>query len=266
MPSNTLMSITMHSCIYEGQVRHRRFTPRSHQFSYRLYLLYLDLAELPELFDRYWLWSARQPNLAWFRRKDHLGGPTVSLDTTIRQTIQNATGIQPEGPIRLLTQLRYFGYGFNPVSFYYCYDREDTQLQTIVAEVNNTPWGEQHYYVLPASDHSGHGRHQRYKRQKEFHVSPFMPMDINYDWRFSIPAKRLNVHMENYHAGTKVVDATLQLQRAPITSGNLARLLLQYPFITGKVIGTIYWQALKLLLKKVPFYSHPDKKEAPESA
>jgi DUF1365 family protein len=256
----------MHSCIYEGQVRHRRFTPRSHQFSYRLYLLYLDLAELPELFDNNWLWSAQRPNLAWFRRKDHMGDPAEPLDTTIRQTIQNATGIQPEGPIRLLTHLRYFGYGFNPVSFYYCYDRDDKQLQTIVAEVNNTPWGEQHYYVLPASEHSGRNRHQRYKRQKEFHVSPFMPMDIDYDWLFSVPDKRLNVHMENYHAGTKVFDATLQLQRTPITSGNLARALLQYPLITGKVIVAIYWQALKLILKKVPFYSHPEKKEAPESA
>lgn len=256
----------MHSCIYEGQVRHRRFTPRSHQFSYRLYLLYLDLAELPDLFDKYWLWSARGPNLAWFRRKDHMGDPAVPLDTTIRQTIHAATGIQPEGPIRLLTHLRYFGYGFNPVSFYYCFDHEDKQLQTIVAEVNNTPWGEQHYYVLPASEHCGHGRHQRYKRQKEFHVSPFMSMDIDYDWRFSLPNQRLNVHMENYHADNKLFDATLLLKQAPITSSNLARVLLQYPFITGKVIIAIYWQALKLLLKKVPFYSHPDKKEAPETA
>ncbi len=256
----------MHSCIYEGQVRHRRFAPRSHQFSYRMYLLYLDLAELPEVFDRHWLWSARRPNLAWFRRKDHMGNPGLSLDTVIRDTIQNATGIKPEGPIRLLTHLRYFGYGFNPVSFYYCYNHDDTQLQTIVAEVNNTPWGEQHYYVLPASEHTGHGRHQRYKRQKEFHVSPFMPMDIDYDWRFSVPAKRLNVHMENFHAGQKVFDATLQLQRTAITSTSLVRVLLQYPFITGKVIVTIYWQALKLLVKKVPLHSHPDKKEAPESA
>lgn len=256
----------MHSCIYEGQVRHRRFTPRSHQFSYRMYMLYIDLAELPELFDRHWLWSAHRPNLAWFRRKDHMGDPALPLDTVIRHTIHKATGIQPEGPIRLLTQLRYFGYGFNPVSFYYCYDREDKQLQTIVAEVNNTPWGEQHYYILPANKHSGHSRHQRFQRQKEFHVSPFMPMDIDYDWRFSIPAKRLNVHMENYHEATKVFDATLLLKRAPITAGNLARVLLQYPFITGKVIGAIYWQALKLLVKKIPLYSHPNKKEAPESA
>ena len=231
-----------------------------------MYLLYLDLAELPELFDHHWFWSARRPNLAWFRRQDHLGDPGVSLDTSIRQTIQNATGFQPQGPIRLLTHLRYFGYGFNPVSFYYCYDREDKQLQTIVAEVSNTPWGEQHYYVLPASEHTGHGRHQRFQLQKEFHVSPFMPMDIDYDWRFSIPGKHLTVHMENHHAGNKVFDATLQLQRHPISSVNLARVLLQYPFMTGKVITAIYWQALKLLIKKIPFYPHPDKKEAPESA
>lgn len=255
----------MHSCIYEGQVRHRRFSPRSHQFNYRLYLLYLDLAELPDLFDKYWFWSARLPNLAWFRRKDHMGDPAISLDTAIRKTIQEATGIQPEGPIRLLTHLRYFGYGFNPVSFYYCYDRDDRQLQTIVAEVNNTPWGEQHYYVLPANEHTDRSRHQRFHRQKEFHVSPFMPMDIDYDWLFSIPGKHLNVHMENHHSGTKIFDATLLLQRSPINSRNLARVLVQYPFMTGKVIVTIYWQALKLLLKKVPFYSHPDKKEAPES-
>ncbi len=256
----------MKSCIYEGQVRHRRFTPRSHQFSYRLFLLYLDLDELPDLFDRHWFWSARQPNLAWFRREDHMGDPGESLDSSVRATVQRATGTRPDGPIRLLTHLRYFGYGFNPVSFYYCYNRDDTQLQTIVAEVNNTPWGEQHCYVLPASEHIGHGRHQRYKRQKEFHVSPFMPMDIDYDWRFGLPEKRLNVHMENFQAGDKVFDATLLLQQTPLTSANLARVLLQYPVITITVVVGIYWQALKLFLKKVPFYSHPDKKEAPESA
>ena len=91
-------------------------------------------------------------------------------------------------------------------------------------------------------------------------------MDMDYDWRFSVPNNRLNVHMENYRAGTKIFDATLQLQRTPINAANLARVLLQYPFITGKVIAAIYWQALKLYLKKIPFYSHPDKKEAPESA
>ncbi len=256
----------MNSCIYVGQVRHRRFAPRGHQFSYTLFLMYIDLDELPNLFNRFWLWSARRFNMAWFRRADHLGDPKQPLIDAVRDRVENVTGHRPQGPVRLLTHFRYLGYGFNPVSFYYCFDTSWRKVDAIVAEVNNTPWGEQHTYVLPARDNEGKGRYLCFKRSKEFHVSPFMPMDIDYDWRFLVPGERLNVHMENYRAGNKLFDATLTLERLSLTSLNLARVLVGFPFVTAKVFGAIYFEALRLWLKKTPFYSHPKDKEAPERA
>lgn len=251
----------MNSCIYEGRVRHRRFSPRRHEFSYSLYMMYLDLDELPGLFDRFWFWSATGFNLAWFKRADHFGDESRPLIEAVRDKLYEHTGITAEGPIRLLTHCRYFGFGFNPVSFYYCYDRDDTRVENIIAEVNNTPWGEQYCYVLTEADNVGHanmnGSHKRYKPVKDFHVSPFMPMNIDYDWRFNQPDQRLAVHMQNFVGGDKLFDATLDMQYRPITSRNMARVLVQYPVVTMKVVVGIYYQALKLVLKRIPFYDHP---------
>ena len=255
----------MKSCIYEGQVRHRRFSPRRHEFNYSLYMMYLDLDELPYLFDRYWLWSAKHFNLAWFKRADHAGDASKALKKVISDMIYEHTGVRTEGPVRLLTHCRYFGFGFNPVSFYYCYDKDDTQVENIIAEVNNTPWGEQYCYVLTEADNAAtalrNSRHKQYKPVKDFHVSPFMPMNIDYDWRFNQPDQRLTVHMQNFIDADKLFDATLDLEYRPITSMNMARVLIQYPVVTMKVVIGIYYQALKLLLKRIPFYDHPDNTE-----
>lgn len=257
----------MKSCIYEGQVRHRRFTPNLHEFDYSLFLMYVDLDELPTLFNPFWLWSGKRFNLAWLNRKEHLGDNQQPLIESVRKRIQESTGIQAMGPIRLLTHFRYFGFGFNPVSFYYCFNEQDTEVETVVCEVNNTPWGEQHIYVLSEQDNRGQGAIKIYQRAKEFHVSPFMPMDIDYNWRFNLPEDRLNVHMENYHNQRKIFDATLMLKKAPITSYHLARVLIQFPLVTVKVVTGIYFEAIRLWLKKIPFYSHPDNnKEEPEQA
>jgi len=256
----------MKSCLYEGQVRHRRLTPRSHEFSYRLFLMYLDLDELEEVFADYLLWSVDSSNIASFRRQDHLGDPTVPLKQAVCELVKLRTGHYPQGPVGLLTHLRYFGYGFNPVSFYYCYDAQDKQVDTIVAEVNNTPWGGRHCYVLSDKENVGEDTHKRFTPKKDFHVSPFMPMDIDYDWRFSQVAEHLNVHMENHRDGTKIFDATLRLARKPISTRSLASVLLRYPLVTVKVGTGIYFQALQLWLKRTPFYSHPKEKEAPQSA
>ena len=249
----------MKSGIYLGRVRHRRLAPVPHGFRYRMFMMYLDLAELPRVFQGRWLWSAQRPALARFRREDHLGDPDRPLDEAVRDLVQRETGRRPEGPIRLLTHLRYFGYVFNPASFYYCFDTDDDRLETIVAEVNNTPWGERHCYVLPQERNHGKGGHHRYFPSKEFHVSPFMEMDIDYDWRFNTPGKRLTVHMENARQGEKIFDATLSLERREIRGCSLAVVLTTFPLMTLRIIVAIHWQALKLWLKGVPVHDHPDK-------
>jgi DUF1365 family protein len=248
------------SAIYLGQVKHRRTAPVAHEFSYRIFMMYLDLAELPRLFRRRWFWSASRPALARFRREDHLGDPAVPLDESVRQLVADETGEYPRGPIRLLTQLSYFGYVFNPVSFYYCYDEDDTVLETIVAEVNNTPWGERHSYVLPQSMNQGTGGHKRYFPAKEMHVSPFMQMDVDYDWRFNTPGEQLTTHMENSHGGRKIFDATMILARKEISAWSLASVLTRFPLMTLKIIVAIHWQALKLWIKGAPVHDHPSKR------
>lgn len=252
----------MHSAIYSGWVRHRRFKPAAHEFRYKLFMMYLDLAELPRLFDRFWLWSARRPALAWFRRSDYLqrgGEGATSLDEAVRELVKRETGTAPRGPIRLLTHLRYFGHCFNPVSFYYCFDERGEKVETIVAEITNTPWGERHAYVLPAHGSGSRDATLRFRFDKRFHVSPFMPMQMTYDWRLTAPGERLLVHMENLRDGQRAFDATLSLERREISGGALARTLLRFPLMTLRVMAAIHWQALRLWLKRVPFHSHPAK-------
>lgn len=256
----------MNSCLYVGQVRHRRFKPREHAFNYGLFMLYLDLDELPTLFDRYWFWSDRHPTIARFRRSDHLGDAATPLGTAARDLVEQRTGRRPDGPIRLLTHLAYFGYRFNPVSFYYCFEADGHTVQAIIAEINNTPWGEQYCYVLDTRQSRLSHSVSRHTLKKEFHVSPFMPMDIEYDWRFSRPEQRLVVHMQSYRQAQKVFDATLKLQQRPINSWQLSRVLCLYPLMTLKVVGAIYFEALRLWLKKIPFFTHPETREAPEKA
>jgi DUF1365 family protein len=272
----------MHSRIYKGWVSHRRVAPTRNRFRYPLFMLYLDLAELPQLFDGVPFFSARRPALAWFRRADYLAPHTVSLDEAVRSLVAARTGARPEGPIRLLTHLRYFGYCMNPVSFYYCFDRGE-RLETIVADITNTPWKERHQYVLriPASApviaesadraepapsagsaHSaGPVRAQRpahrFEFDKRFHVSPFLPMDMHYRWSLSEPGEQLLVHMQNERAGEAVFDATLALEARPLTPRALIASLAAFPVMTLEVIAAIHWQALKLWLKRTPFYSHP---------
>ena len=253
------------SCLYRGRVRHRRFAPTRHEFVYSLFMLYIDLDELPGLFERFWLWSSRGPNLAWFRRTDHLGDPQQSLADSVRDLVEQRCGQRPQGPVRLLTQLRYFGHGFNPVSFYYCFDASGEFVEHILAEVNNTPWGEQYCYLLSANPTQRQQRVQRFELDKQFHVSPFMGMDIHYQWSFMRPGKRLLVHLQNIQQHDKLFDASLFIDRQPINSASLAGALLRYPFMTLKVVAAIYYQALRLWLKKIPFHPHPVKKEAPHA-
>lgn len=238
-------------------MRHRRFTPVEHSFGYSMFQLYLDLDELPGALDVHPLFSARRPALAWFRRKDHLGDPAVPLAEAVRDLVREETGARPGGPVGLLTHLRYLGAVMNPVSFYYLFEEGGERVETIVAEVHNTPWGERHCYVLPAAESREPGPRLRFRRRKTFHVSPFLSMDYEYDFRFTVPGPALSVHMENLRDGRPHFDATLTLRRTPLTRGNLTRALLRHPFMTGTVIAGIYGQAFRLWRKGVPFHPHP---------
>jgi|AraplaMF_Col_mLB_1032019.scaffolds.fasta_scaffold46473_2 DUF1365 family protein len=251
------------SALYEGTVRHRRFAPRRHAFNYRMAQLFLDLDEVDAILDAHPLWSTRRRNLGEFRRSDYLGPADVTLAEAVRQRIAKATGASPIGPIRLLTHARYFGYVFNPVSFYYCYGPDHHTLEHVVAEITNTPWGERHAYVLPVADAEPRGRALHWQFDKAFHVSPFMPMQRRYAWTFTPPGDTLHVHMDVCDDQRREFDATLSLQRLPLDASALSRVLWRYPAMTLQVVGGIHWQALKLWLKGTPVHDHPAKGSAP---
>jgi DUF1365 family protein len=252
------------SWLYEGTLRHRRFSAPSRAFQYSLFMMYLDLGDLESVFRGRWLWSTGAPNLAWFRRADHYGDRGVPLDDAIRGLVAERTGSRPMGPVRLLTHLRYLGHCFNPVSFYYCFGDDGRTVEAIVAEVSNTPWGERHMYVLPETSNHGSVDDKRFSFRKAFHVSPFLPMDTDYAWRFGVPGERLWAHMENREKGERVFDATLSLARRPITGFELSRALLLRPAMTVQVGVTIYLQALRLWLRGATFHPHP-RHETPEA-
>ena len=245
----------MKSCIYKGQVKHQRFQPRVHEFTYSLFMMYVDLNELPKLFKPYKLWSVDAPGVASFMRKDHVGDPQDALSNTIRAIVYEKTGHRPSGPIRLLTHFRYFGYVFNPLSLYFCYDEDDSNVEYVVAEVSNTPWNEQHCYVLSNKLYEYHCFSTSH--QKEFHVSPFMDLNMEYRWKIQIPDKCLNVQIENWKEDRKIFDAVIDLQRTEINPANLRHVLINFPLMTLKVTSAIHFEALKLWLKGVTYVPHP---------
>jgi DUF1365 family protein len=236
------------SAIYEGVVAHRRSEPREHAFSYPVTMMYLDLGELPELFDGHPLWSARRPALGWFRRSDYHGDPALPLDEAIGRLVAERTGYRPEGPVRVLTMARCFGHCFNPVSFYYCFDRGGEQVQAVIAEVTNTPWGERHAYV---------SRELTSRHAKELHVSPFYTLDYEYELRMSAPGESLDVSIGSERGGHQEFKATLALERRPLNRRSLTRLLLGGAPMSMKVSAAIYAQAVRLRLKGIPVQPHP---------
>lgn len=247
----------IHSCLYEGTVRHRRFAPIWHEFTYRLFMVYLDLDEVESLLGRRGLWSSRWPALARFCRKDYLGDQNRPLADCIRELVEREAGWRPRGRIYLLTNLRFLGFQMNPVSFYYCYSESGDALEAVVAEVTNTPWKERHCYVADVRSRA-EDRPCEAEHAKVFHVSPFLPMDLQYRWQFTVPHQKLNLNIDALNRDhEKQFDAMLTLSRRPLSRWQRMRALACYPFMTWKVCLAIYWQAFRLWRKGVPFVPHP---------
>jgi DUF1365 family protein len=295
-----------YSKVYEGNVRHRRFTPVTNAFRYNMFMWYIDLDEVDALVSRFWFLRKNKRGLVSFFREDFFGDRNKDLKSEVIAEVstffENSGRKAPDiRSVRMLSHLRYFNIIFNPVTFYYCFDASE-ELVAILAEITNTPWGERHAYVLPfvseaKQQHycdSGSGyevsAHRKQKNMaqgkdrtrdmrsehdvavfdfdKAFHVSPFNPMNMRYHWVFKAPGERLSVHMDNTvqdHEQTPIkhFDATLGMKSRPLSA--VPRILVKQPVMTLKVVAGIYWQALRLWLKRSPFYDHPKLSEAPAS-
>jgi DUF1365 family protein len=182
------------------------------------------------------------------------------FDGELRELVRQRTGVAPCGPIRLLTQLRCFGYYFSPLNLYYCYDADGRRVEAVVAEVSNTPWGERHWYVLWEGNRTAADAGLHFAHAKDFHVSPFLDMDFEYHWQLTEPSDNLGVRIENRRGGDRYFEATLALRRDAFTASRRRRMLVRFPWMTGQIFAAIYWQALQLWWKKCPYYPHPDRR------
>jgi uncharacterized protein len=240
--------------IYRGWVHHQRHLPKNHEFQYPLAMLMLDLDELQSHFKRSRFWSLERFNLISFYRKDYLQSDQTDLKQAVVELIQQRSGESFSGTVKILTHPRYLGFIFNPVTFYFCYEQQ--QLKFIVAEINNTPWNERYAYVLKVNQQQN--QPWRFDFDKQFHISPFMPMDIQYHWRFQLEQDAININMVLLREGERQFDATLQADFQPMTARSMRWLPIRYPLQTLRVVMRIYWQALRLWGKHTPSFSHPD--------
>jgi DUF1365 family protein len=239
--------VVIHSGLFVGSLRHRRFSPIAHAFTYPLFMALLDIDRVPELMRVSALTSYNGWNWASFDDRDHFGAPGRPLRDRLEADAARHGIAVPAGRIFLLTNLRYLGYCFNPVSFFYCFDRRQ-QLQIVLAEVRNTFGGGHNYWLRPDSA----SRTFRAAAAKSLYVSPFMPTDVDYTFAFTPPEERLVAHMKTVEAGSVCFDATLSLERRPWSAAEIRRALVRYPAMTATVMAGIYWQALGLWWKGVP--------------
>jgi len=238
------------SCIYRGSIFHKRFRPVEHSFNYTLDYIYLNLKEVESVFSFSRFWSANKPNCVNFRRQDYLPSD-LDLITEVKQQIHSISGEDFEGEIYLLATLRSLGYCLNPIALFYCFNAQD-ELEHVLVEVHNTPWNQRHTYLISGPDFNN-------ETHKAFHVSPFMPMDTQYNWAFGDPDSKLNVSIKVHQEGEPLFNASMTLDRIEITSGNVVQLIVSHMKQAFRMTTGIYFHALKLWIKKVPFYKHPDK-------
>ena len=250
------MTPHLNSAIYEGRVRHRRFEPVEREFSYGIFMVYLDLDELPEVMGVHPLWSTRPRSPASFHRSDYLGPANQPLKQAVRDLVEDRTGVRPSGPVRMLTHLRYWGVCFNPVSFYYCFDPAGERVETVLAEVTNTPWGERHTYLVNSPRRPGVLAADVAKR---LHVSPLMAMGHRYGLVFGEPGRTLPVHMESRRGGDLHYDAPHNVERREITRALLGRLLFTRLPMPAKVLGGIHLEAARTWLAGARYHPHPKK-------
>ena len=251
----------MRSGIYEGFVTHRRHATDAtgnvaHRFRYPVTLPYLFLDELDEVADLHPMWSVGRPNAVWFRRADYLGDPAVTLDAAVRDGAEQRLGRRPSGPIAMLGHLRTWGWLFNPVTFYFCFNPNDMQVDIVVAEVTSTPWHERHVYAVG-------GDTEEHRFAKAMHVSPFLGMDHDYVMSWSTPGEHISVHLGNRRGSDRLLDAWLTLHRREPTRRELGHLVWRRPLQTYGVSAGIYRQALALARKGAPFHPHPGPTDCP---
>ncbi|MCL4810092.1 MAG: DUF1365 family protein [Thermoanaerobaculia bacterium] len=242
------------SCIYEGRVRHRRLLPKPHSFSYPVYQLFLDLDELPRLEERLGLFRHNGRGWSALFDRDYLGPGERPIREKLKDWLASRGIELGERKVFLLTHARVLGYAFNPVSYYYVFG-PDGSLDLAVAEINNT-FGETYGYVLERRGSEKGISTPRFP--KVFHISPFLPMDLEYEFHLAVPGESLAVHVDDFENGEKVFDATITARREPLTAASLARALVRHPLMPVLVIAWIHWQALKLWMKQVPVYTRPE--------
>ncbi|MET3665837.1 DUF1365 domain-containing protein [Caulobacter sp. 1776] len=239
------------SAIYSGPVFHKRARPRAHALRYRIFMLLLDLTELDDLFARLrWLRRGRV-GLASFDTRDHGDHRGGDLRTYVAERLVEA-GLEPGGPVRLLCMPRIFGYGFNPLSLYFCHGR-DGRLNAILYEVRNT-FGQDHGYMIAVPEEDG-PLHQT--APKRFFVSPFMDMDLTYRFTVSPPSETIAVRVEVLDAGGVVLTAGFAGKRSPLTDAGLLSALVRHPLLSFGVVAAIHWEALKIFAKGVRLRPRP---------
>ena len=243
----------MHA-VYQGTIAHTRFSSKSHKFTYKTNMLYLDLDELQGAFLGKLFWGYNKPNLASFYRSDFYGDKRKTIKKSIQSLLLNKINLHHKGKVFLLTTIRYFGFAFNPVSFYYCFD-ESLNIQAIVSHITNTPWNEKHAYVHDCRNKPSMSK--KFEFDKGFHVSPFMPMNINYSWVFSPPKDFLFVSMDSYNKDKLIFNATLKMTKKAWSNFILNKILFLSLPMSIKSTLLIYFNAFILFIKRAKFYPHP---------